>query len=321
MRVLGDACVLACVALSGSADAAANDLIAFVREGNIWLMRTSGGNEQQLSHSGKCDHPSWGPGGQCLVFESDGNIWRMALPRTDLTKLTSWGSCHQPAWRPGANEVWYCRLGEPEEDGYRSAFLWSVNVLSRHARFITEIDSDLIAGPGRTCWRSDGKAIAVDLEEGGEMGWPHFYASDGTTLDIPLDATISRWGGWAWTDAAWSPVDPSVLAVAELYRESPATTLTSEFAWSLVLFNTRTKAEQPLFDAPHPSAEQIGMVSWPSWSPDGKKLAFCLWHATAGPKKPSIWTIGADGQGAREVADNATEPAWRPWIAESAAQP
>jgi Tol biopolymer transport system component len=168
-------------------------------------------------------------------------------------------------------------------------------------------------------------AIAVDLEEGGEGGMPYFYQADGTELELPLDAENARWGAWAWDDAAWSPVDPTVIAVAELYREFPPKTLTSEFAWSLVLFNTRTKLEQPLFDAPHPppspdGQSKISMVSWPSWSPDGKKLAFCR-QRWAGPGKPSIWTVGAEDQGARKVADNAAEPAWRPWTAGSDAEP
>lgn len=57
----------------------ATGTIAFVRDGNIWLIAPDGTNEQKLTGSGKCSHPSWSADGSFLTFSSGGDIWTMKV--------------------------------------------------------------------------------------------------------------------------------------------------------------------------------------------------------------------------------------------------
>jgi len=277
-------------------------------------MGAHGYNQQQLGYSGKCRHPGWAPDGQSLVFESKGDIWRMTMRGTLLTRLTEAGDCHQPAWRPETNEVWYCRLRGGRERGYvASVSLWAVDATTKASRRVTDLNAGLVDGPGRTSWRPDGEMLAMDFATGGEGGAPDFVGADGAIAQVSLQTSNNRWGHWAFGCPAWSPGDQDLLATAELYRDDPHGSMKSEFAWSLVLLDTRKERETPVFDAPHPSPPaEIGMVSWPTWSPDGKRLAFTVWREWGGPTGPAMWLATPDGRYAHPIAQNAESPAWSP---------
>ena len=72
-----------------SPTAAQRSQIAFIRDGNLWLMRPDGNDQTQLSGSGKCAHPGWSPDGQYLVFESGKNIWRTRPNNRAIRRLTT----------------------------------------------------------------------------------------------------------------------------------------------------------------------------------------------------------------------------------------
>jgi Tol biopolymer transport system component len=46
----------------------------------------------------------------------------------------------------------------------------------------------------------------------------------------------------------------------------------------------------------------------PSWSPDGKRIAYGL----SSPNGDSIWIVGVDGDGDHKAILKASYPAWRP---------
>jgi Tol biopolymer transport system component len=46
----------------------------------------------------------------------------------------------------------------------------------------------------------------------------------------------------------------------------------------------------------------------PSWSPDGRTIAFTVWHNG----QESIWTVGANGSRLRKIAEKARLPDWSP---------
>ena len=154
-------------ALTGQASGG-QDRVAFLRNGNVWLMRPDGSGQTELTSSGRCGHPGWSSDGSSLVFESSGNIWLLRLRDRGVRKLTKTGNCYQPAWRPGTRQVWFCQF-RPGSD-WRSAALCWVDVGTGKRATVCPVGSE--QKPDRTTWRTDGQLIAVQIEEGGEGGEP-----------------------------------------------------------------------------------------------------------------------------------------------------
>jgi hypothetical protein len=274
--------------------------IAFIREGNIWLMGPDGADQRQLSHSGKCAHPSWSPGGTSLVFESSGDIWRMELPSQKLQRLTTTGDCHQPAWRPGTNEVWYLRFSPASGwEGYW-ATIWAATVELGKARQVAKV-RDPVSSPTRTTWRTDGQLLAVDISiANADGGYAGFYTPDGRQLTVHTEGQDEPWLEFVldrWSPS-WCPVNQSLVAFSVEYGilggDMPAEVPSA----SLVVLDQRTGLATHLVD------DHGRLVTAPSWSPGGDCIAFC--------RGSEAWAIGRDGGGLRKIADNAAQPAWSP---------
>ena len=109
-----------------------------------------------------------------------------------------------------------------------------------------------------------------------------------------------RVGCWPATDLAWSP-DGSSLA----YR------------CDKVGINSNGLQGRPhinvlsLSGSGHTTVRTSTLAFWPSWSPDGTRLAYAtgLLRPT---KKTEIYTIALDGSHRRLVATGGTAPAWSP---------
>jgi Tol biopolymer transport system component len=271
--------------------------IAFIREGNIWLMDPDGADQRQLSHSGKCAHPSWSPDGKSLVFESSGDVWRMELPNQRLQRLTTTGDCHQPAWRPGTDEVWYLRFERVSEwQGYW-ATIWAV-ASAGTARKVARIE-DRIWEPTRTTWRADGKLLALDIVvANSDVAYAGFFAPDGSQLRIKMEGRNQPWAESvaAQLSPSWCPTDQDLVVSTVVYwGDTPQMP-----NGSLVVLDQGTGFVRDLMD------DREGVPSTPSWSPSGDRIAFCRGsgHSFA------VWVIAADGEGLRKIADNAEQPAW-----------
>lgn len=50
----------------------------------------------------------------------------------------------------------------------------------------------------------------------------------------------------------------------------------------------------------------------PAWSPDGKRIAFCVFRFSHPFHEPSLFVMDADGGNAKKIADHAAEPSWSP---------
>lgn len=296
--------------------AQASQSIAFVRDANVWTMLSDGSEQRQLTHNGGCAHPSWSPRGDFLVFEQNATITKLRLVDGQVQRLTKSGDAYQPAWRPRTTEVWYVRLGKPDAEGVRPAWLWALETRTGSARRVAAIKTDLAYGPERTDWRPDGQMLVVNLEEAGDGGSIYFLDALGRKVSVDLEGINQRWPTWADAHVAWSPTNPVQVALAKLYREWDATKLPSEFAWSLVRMDLSSRTETPLYDADHPvdpSGDRIMMVQWPTWSPDAGQIAFCL-STWGGGKRPRILAIDMGTRTTRTLANDAIQPAWSPQL-------
>jgi hypothetical protein len=72
---------------------------------------------------------------------------------------------------------------------------------------------------------------------------------------------------------------------------------------NLLMLNPETKEEKPLIDD-----ESLGWIFWPSYSPDGKKLAV-FWNRIEGRnEKPSIWLITLEDSSKRMLYEGNARP-------------
>lgn len=89
----------------------ASPAIAFIREGNIWLMDIEGGHQLRLTTSGDCSSPSWCPDGMKLVYVrgerwDNRALWVIDVTRRTASRLTSGVDDYQcPRWSPNGQWV------------------------------------------------------------------------------------------------------------------------------------------------------------------------------------------------------------------------
>ena len=95
-------------------------------------------------------------------------------------------------------------------------------------------------------------------------------------------------------DGAWSP-DGTRIAFSGANTEAGG----HGHSYGLYVMNARTRRVRLVYDAPRDTFQFN-----PSWSPDGRRLAF---HGGGGP-----WVVRVDGRGARKLAANLGVNPWEP---------
>ena len=173
--------------------------------------------------------------------------------------------------------------------------------------------------PVSFAWAPDGKRVAFSLDEiGGQSTYVGLHVVNvvsGHDAQIPpgvpktmsggawvpyMEKINDRVGCWPATDLTWSP-DGSSLA----YRcHKQGTNLQG---WQ----GTPHINVLRLTGSGYATVRTGTLAFWPSWSPDGTRLAYAtgLLRPT---KKTELYTIALDGSHKRLVATGGTAPAWSP---------
>lgn len=173
--------------------------------------------------------------------------------------------------------------------------------------------------PVSFAWAPDGKRVAFSLDEIGGLstyvGLHVVNVVSGHDAQIPPGAPKTMSGGswvpymgkmndrvgcWPATDLAWSP-DGSSLAY-RCHRQG-----TNVPGWQGRPHINVLRLTGSGYATVHTGT----LAFWPSWSPDGTRLAYAtgLMRPT---KKTRIYTIALDGSHRRLVATGGTAPVWSP---------
>jgi Tol biopolymer transport system component len=283
-RALCALLALACTVARLPVAAAQNpvNLITFHsdRDGDweIYVMNADGTGQRALTQNTVEDRePVWSPDGRTIAFTSrrDGNI-EIYVARSDgsgLRRLTTDpASDFLPSFSPDGKQIAFV------SDRARQTDIYLVNVDGSNLRRFTSHDAD----EWRPMWSPDGRQIAfLSGRDGGQSdGSGEIYVRDvaGSPAERRLINATRRVNSFAW-----SPDSARIV-----YYMVAARKLEIGVAG-------RTGDDERNLSA----VASSGMDSEPSWSPDGKQIAF-LSGTQAGTM--GVFVMAADGSGRRMIS-------------------
>lgn len=265
-----------------------------VAQHGIWLVPAAGGAPRRLTPFGSA--PAWSPDGQQIAFRSTeaisspwsdfgglaaSTIWTLAADGSQLRQLTALGnppgSHAMPGWSPDGKHLVFAALS-------RDSSIWSLDLASTKLEMLVKIGRDVPRQPGILAarladptYRPTGKGLYFSaVNERGEYAI-YFLPRSG---ERPAEFhTTGR-------------EVPSGIAFS---RDGKRLVFTRFFNISRLEMVTPNAAPKPLFE------EVVLRVSVPSFSPDGKRIAFAV--ETAGRNR-DLWIMNADGTGGVPVSSD-----------------
>ena len=296
---------------------------------HLFVSPIDGSSERQVTNGdGGETQPSWSPDGTRIAFTSarKRGIWLVDVDGGEPVQLTSFGS--RPAWSPDGREIAF-QSGELVEYGWNAfealppSAIWIVDVATRKTTAVTTPGSPS-GGHGGPSWRRDGNLLAFsscDHERCGiftvardgsaltplvtdsrRLASPVF-AADGRTVyyvlakyneSILVGLSLHADGKRDGNPRRLRQSNPGVMQHVAISRDG------FRFAWSVVeersdLFAIETSSKEPPKQLMH---NPMVNATFPSYSPDGKKIAYC---AVAAGDDSGIWIADADGSNSKAL--------------------
>jgi Tol biopolymer transport system component len=287
---------------SSLAAGAASPKIAFIRRvwaplkrfdefSELYVVNADGSGKRKLAQTGHSPiPPAWSPDGRKLAFTStfrgnkEGEIFVINADGSGLRRLTrnSVGD-YQPAWSPDGQKIAWVRV---RHDTWSDIFV--MNADGSDQRHLTRMPGYA----GQPDWSPDGQTILFTEEQAGQptTGSPPYsdvyvINADGSGL-----RNLTRTPKTTEFEAVWSP-DGQHIA----FNTPDGTVGTCR----VFVMNADGSGK-------HAVTPKIGGDLIPSWSPDGRKLAF--WNHGA------IYLVNTNGTGQRRLASYAAlaRPSWSP---------
>jgi hypothetical protein len=277
-----------------------NGVVAFERDGDIWVVNADGTDEQQLTTGAAHDSdPAWSADGLLVAFSRDRDIWVMNADGSSQHKVTD------------------CATSSPEcadsstgfigptfaPDGRLAFWFYSCNDYGYCVGEISVAQGD---GSGERfltlgydpAWSPDGGEIAFSWYDFGPFcspqGCQHIYLIDsaGTSGVRPVTESF---GGQQFSPN-WTP-DGAQLAFSGDFFENPEVS-------GIFLVNPDGTGLR-LVVSERFSAQNFE----PAVSPNGTKVAYV---PVGSGYLSELSVVGLDGTGKRIVADGGLSPDWQP---------
>lgn len=276
--------------------------IAFTRESanappEVWVMRSDGSNQKQVTVNGVASRPRLSPDGSQIVFESQGT-------ELDILDLTTGGR------RKLADGVPCCAQWSP--DGKRIAFtnrpaayspseVFVVDVEGTNLRQITQGQNFTPSGFTKfvDAWSPDGKTLLLTalFDTDPNPTTALYVMSEASAAMTALTDTAKGGVGIA---ADWSP-DGSTIAFTADGGYIGASTL--RYHGVIYTMSLDGSARVQL-------SADTGHDTGPSWSPDGKQIVF----SSDRDGHSQIYVMNADGTSQHRLVTSSTTdryPSWR----------
>jgi len=266
--------------------------IAFQRRSNgkgVLLMMPATGGDPQVLLADEFDNvsPAWRPDNRHVLFLSD----RRGSSGADVFEVDVGGGLPRQLTFE-TNRVYSVSVSADNRVAYvpfwHDTFLFTVDVGSGERRQLNSHSKDNFGAR----FSPDGRSVAYHSTRTGnsEIWLCH--------LDGRPETQITDNGSWdLYPD--WSPDGERMIFISD--RE--------EGLFKIFIANSDGGGERLLVDKPITLDSQYAPVIGSlvsRWSPDGDRIAFLA----EGDKALALWTVGADGEGAKVVLDNATGFDW-----------
>jgi Tol biopolymer transport system component len=268
---------------------------------SLFVVRADGKRERRLDGCGgpkwsSCgdffgSRISWAPDGSRVVVTRGGSLYSINVDRKGFRRLTICGlptSCFDmhPAWAPDGSRILFARL-----DGPRSQSLYSVKPDGTGLTRLT----DLRGQAGNPVWSPDGRMIAFDASDEAESRI-YVMRADGSDLTLLKSGPGASGPGVP----AWSPDGARIV-----FLSTPGT----PGAYEAEIWTINPDGMQPM--RLYRSECCIGAWGRPTWSPDGRYVAFAVGLYTPDPTRSGIYVVNSDGTGLRKLVTAQMEPAWQ----------
>jgi TolB protein len=290
------------VGYAGGASAPGGGLIAFTGGGydEIYVMAADGSGQRPLTSSTDRNHaysgsPAWSPDGKQIAFairfagsDTRSDIYVLAADGSGQRRLTTTPEGnYDPAWSPDGKRIAFYGTRGRSGDIYVMAADGS-----GQRRLTTTPTGPPAASSGWPAWSPDGKRIAFASSRDGNYEI-YVMAADGSG-----QRRLTRNIGPEF-DPAWSPDGKRIAFTGE--RDGLVG------SGEIYVMAADGSGQRRLTRSPS-DGNNAAYSAHPTWSPDGKRIAFTRSEALRGRH---VYVMAADGSGQRQLADG-FDPAWQP---------
>jgi Tol biopolymer transport system component len=282
----------------------------------IYLIRSDGTHDVQLTFEGRNEHPFWSPDGSVIYFISDRGqgpaLWSMRADGSEQQEVLLVPGSTGYALSPNGEHVTYLQPGPDYVQLYLDGLLWAT------------LPGDFVG----YSWSPDSQHVVLEIGYSKTIGLLNIASSD--LIEI-TDRDYASWNpGWSpdgqfivfastkdgnagiYTSSL-IPGAPVRLTPLELWSQAPSWSpdgsliahITGEGSgqWGLYVVDPTGANRSALFSPVFPEAPAV-------WSSDSQQLAFIIqdWD-------DEIAIIRRDGSGFLRLTDNAARdwaPAWEP---------